>query len=126
MYVALDRGNLWVNADSTRLEQIVVNLLNNAAKYTDNGGQIWLTAGCDEGELVIGVKDSGVGIPREKLPAMFELFTQGDRSSARSEGGLGIGLTVVKKLVEMQPGRPNQGQELVRAFGTRSRRVWPV
>jgi signal transduction histidine kinase len=104
LHLTLDRGNLWVNADPTRVEQIIVNLLNNAAKYTDTGGQIWLTARREESDLFISVKDSGVGIPHEKLPAMFELFTQGDRSSARTEGGLGIGLTIVKKLVEMHGG----------------------
>ena len=100
----IDRGNLWVDADPTRLEQIVVNLLNNAAKYTENGGDIRLTARREGGEIVITVKDNGVGIPPEKLPEMFELFAQGDRSLARSEGGLGIGLTIVKKLVEMHGG----------------------
>ncbi len=102
--VRIDRGNLWVNADPTRLEQVVVNLLNNAAKYSENGGHIELTARRDEADVVIIVKDRGVGIAPEKLPAMFELFAQGDRSLARSEGGLGIGLTIVKKLVEMHGG----------------------
>lgn len=102
--VRLDRGTLWVNADATRIEQVVINLLNNAAKYSENGGHIWLTA-CREGdEIVIRVKDAGVGIAPEKLPEMFELFAQADRSSARSEGGLGIGLTLVKSLVEMHGG----------------------
>jgi PAS domain S-box-containing protein len=102
--VTIDRGNLWVNVDPTRLEQVVTNLLTNAAKYTENGGNIWLTAGHEEGNVVITVKDTGVGIPPEKLPEMFELFAQGDRTLARSEGGLGIGLTVVKKLVQMHGG----------------------
>ena len=102
--VSIDRENLWVNVDPTRLEQVVVNLLNNAAKYSGNGGHIWLSAHNEGGEVVISVKDQGVGIPPEKLPQMFELFAQGDRSLARSEGGLGIGLTVVKKLVEMHGG----------------------
>ena len=102
--VSIDRGNLWVNADPTRLEQVVTNLLTNAAKYTENGGHIWLEAGRDGGEIVITVKDTGVGIPPDKLPEMFELFAQGDRTLARSEGGLGIGLTVVNKLVQMHGG----------------------
>ena len=102
--VSIDRGNLWVNADPTRLEQVVTNLLTNAAKYTENGGHIWLTAGHEGADVVITVKDTGVGIPPEKLPEMFELFAQGDRTLARSEGGLGIGLTVVKKLVQMHGG----------------------
>jgi PAS domain S-box-containing protein len=102
--VSLERGNLWVNADPTRLEQVVTNLLTNAAKYTQNGGRIWLSAGHTGRDVVIVVKDTGVGIPTEKLPEMFELFAQGDRTLARSEGGLGIGLTVVKKLVEAHGG----------------------
>jgi PAS domain S-box-containing protein len=101
---AFDRGNLWVNVDPTRLEQVVVNLLNNAAKYSENEGHILLSARNEGSEVVISVKDRGVGIPPAKLPEMFELFAQGDRSLARSEGGLGIGLTVVKKLVEMHGG----------------------
>ena len=103
--VSLERGNLWVNADPTRLEQVVTNLLTNAAKYTENRGRIWLSAGHVGGDVVIGVKDTGVGIPAEKLPEMFELFAQGDRTLARSEGGLGIGLTVVRKLVEAHGGK---------------------
>ena len=102
--VELDRGNLWVSADPARLEQVVTNLLTNAVKYTENGGQIWLKAGRDRGDVYITVKDTGIGIPPEKLPEMFELFAQGDRTLARSEGGLGIGLTVVKKLVQMHGG----------------------
>ena len=102
--VVIDRGNLWVNVDPTRLEQMVVNLLNNAAKYSENAGHIRLTARRERREVVISIKDRGVGIPPDKLPEMFELFAQADRSLARSEGGLGIGLTVVKKLVEMHGG----------------------
>jgi PAS domain S-box-containing protein len=102
--LTVERGKLWVDADPTRLEQVVVNLLNNAAKYSENGARIELS-GCHEGgDIVIRVKDTGIGIPPEQLPAMFQLFTQGDHSSARSEGGLGIGLTMVKKLVEMHGG----------------------
>ncbi len=102
-------GPLSVEADPTRLEQIVTNLLTNAAKYTEAGGQIWLTAAREEGsagrpEVVLRVRDTGVGIPPEKIPEMFELFAQGERSIARSEGGLGIGLTIVRKLSEMHGG----------------------
>ena len=100
----MDPGNLWVHADATRLEQVVVNLLNNAIKYSDKKGEVWLAGTRDGANITISLKDNGIGIPPEKLPAMFELFTQGDRSPARSEGGLGIGLTVAKKLVEMHNG----------------------
>jgi PAS domain S-box-containing protein len=100
----IDQGNLWVNADPTRLEQVVVNLLNNAAKYSENGGRIWLGAAREGEEIIIVLRDSGMGIIPAKLPEMFELFAQGDRSLARSEGGLGIGLTVVKKLVILHGG----------------------
>ncbi len=100
----IDRGELWVNADPTRLEQVVVNLLNNAAKYSENGGRVWLIAARQGEEVVITLRDRGMGIIPKKLPEMFELFAQGDRSLARSEGGLGIGLTVVKKLVLLHGG----------------------
>ena len=100
----VDRENLWVHADPTRLEQVVVNLLNNAAKYSENNGRIEVEGRVEGDQAVIQVTDQGVGIPPEKLPQMFELFAQGDRSLARSEGGLGIGLTVVKKLVELHGG----------------------
>ncbi len=104
LFATIDRGNLWVNADPTRLEQVIVNLLNNAAKYSENAGKIWLMAYNLGGDVVVSVKDQGIGIAPEKLPLMFELFAQGDRTLARSEGGLGIGLTIVKKLVEMHGG----------------------
>ena len=76
---------LLVDADPTRLEQIVVNLLTNAAKYTESGGRIWLTAASEEANVVIKVRDNGIGIPPEKLPEMFELFSPG-RTLARSLG----------------------------------------
>jgi signal transduction histidine kinase/ActR/RegA family two-component response regulator len=112
-YVA---GCLWVEADPTRLEQIVLNLLTNAAKYTPVGGRIELLARLSGTEVVITVRDNGIGIAPERIPDMFQLFAQGERSIARSEGGLGIGLTIVQKLVEMHGGRietksdgPNSG-----------------
>ena len=100
----IDRAGLWLKVDPTRLEQVVVNLLNNAAKYSEDGGHITLAARNEADDVVISVKDTGVGIAPDKLPEMFELFAQGDRSLARSEGGLGIGLTVVRKLVELHGG----------------------
>jgi len=100
-----EAGSLFVDADPTRLEQVVTNLLNNAAKYSENGGAIRLEARREGPEIAIVVADSGVGIAPEQLPRMFELFAQGDRSLARSEGGLGIGLTLVKTLTELHGGR---------------------
>ena len=118
--VALRPGTLQLEADPTRLEQIIVNLLANAAKYTEKGGEISLRARNEDGQIAIRVRDNGVGIPPEKLPQMFELFAQGDRTLARSEGGLGIGLTLVRSLSEMHGGTveafsegPGKGSEFV-------------
>jgi PAS domain S-box-containing protein len=96
---------IWLEADPTRLEQVVVNLLNNAAKYTDEGGRIWLEARIAEHEMVLRVRDTGIGIDLEQFPDVFDLFTQADRSLDRSQGGLGIGLSLVKRLVDMHLGR---------------------
>src|SRR5439155_4179542 len=111
---------LWVNADPTRLAQVLANLLNNAAKYTPEGGSIHVSAGREDGEVVFRVIDSGVGIPRGMLRSVFEPFTQLDRTLDRSQGGLGIGLTLVKRLVELHGGRaeahsagPGAGSEFV-------------
>jgi two-component system CheB/CheR fusion protein len=94
-----------LEADPTRLEQIVANLLNNAAKYTMPGGQISLSATRDGKEAVIRVRDNGIGVPPDVLGRVFEPFVQSEGSLARSEGGLGIGLTLVRSLVEMHGGR---------------------
>jgi PAS domain S-box-containing protein len=102
--VSFAPGTLWCEADPTRLEQALINLLTNAAKYTEAGGHIRLTARHDGSRLVFQVTDDGIGIPPEKLSEMFELFAQGDRAIARSEGGLGIGLTVVKRIAELHGG----------------------
>jgi two-component system CheB/CheR fusion protein len=91
-------------ADPARLEQVLANLLNNAAKYTDPGGRIRLEVECGQREVAVHVRDSGVGIPEHLLPRVFDLFMQGDRSLDRSQGGLGIGLTLVRSLVEMHGG----------------------
>jgi CheY-like chemotaxis protein len=84
-----------------------MNLLNNAAKYTERGGCIWITAEREDGEVVVRVKDTGIGIPPEKLARLFEMFYQVDRSLERSQDGLGIGLSLVRKLVELHGGRVN-------------------
>lgn len=93
-----------LQADPTRLAQVFLNLLNNAAKYTDRGGRISLTAERQGDKVVVRVRDNGIGIPPEMLPRVFDLFAQVDRSMERSEGGLGIGLTLVQRLVEMHGG----------------------
>ena len=95
---------LLVNADRTRLGQIVANLLNNAAKYTPEGGHIRVFTERDDRWAVVTVQDSGIGLSPETLPRVFELFTQVDRSMERAQGGLGIGLALVKRLVEMHGG----------------------
>jgi PAS domain S-box-containing protein len=95
---------LLVEGDSVRLAQVVANLLNNAAKFTERSGRIWLNLERQGTEAVLRVKDNGVGISPGLLPKIFELFVQGDRSIARTQGGLGIGLTLVKRLVEMHNG----------------------
>jgi CheY-like chemotaxis protein len=111
---------LWAQGDPVRLAQVVSNLLNNAAKYTEKGGRIWLSAAREEGQAVLRVRDTGMGIPVEMLGSVFELFTQADRSLDRAHGGLGIGLTLVRQLVEMHQGSveahsdgPGKGSEFV-------------
>lgn len=96
---------LWLNADAARLEQVVVNLLTNAAKYTEESGQIWLTVIREGIECVIKVRDTGVGISSALLPKVFDLFTQAERSLDRSQGGLGIGLALVHRLTELHGGK---------------------
>lgn len=96
--VSLSSQPIWVYADPARLEQIVVNLLTNAAKYTADGGTIAITVQREGDEAVLRVRDSGVGITPELLPYIFDLFTQAERSLDRSQGGLGIGLSLVQRL----------------------------
>ena len=102
--VSLPAKAIWLHADAARLEQVVVNLLTNAAKYTDSGGKVWLTVQQEGEEAVLRVRDTGVGIAPEILPRIFDLFTQAERSLDRSQGGLGIGLALVQRLVEMHGG----------------------
>ena len=96
-------GLLW-EGDPVRLAQVVSNLLTNAARYTDIGGDIRLSAVREAGEIVLSVKDSGMGISPEMLPRIFDLFVQGKQSADRAEGGLGLGLTLVKNLVALHGG----------------------
>jgi signal transduction histidine kinase/CheY-like chemotaxis protein len=121
--VRLPAGPLPVEADQARVVQVIVNLLTNAAKYTDRGGEVHLTAGRQDGEVVVRVRDTGAGIEPEMLPRIFDLFTQIDRLLDRSQGGLGIGLTLVRRLVEMHGGRvgvhsrgPGHGSEFTVSF----------
>jgi PAS domain S-box-containing protein len=95
---------IWVEGDLIRLSQVVLNLLNNAAKYTPEHGRIWLSADLEQGLAVIRVRDSGAGIPPDLRTKIFDLFMQGARTLDRSDGGLGIGLTLVERLVALHGG----------------------
>ena len=95
---------IWLFADPARLEQVMVNLLNNAAKYTDAGGLIDLTVRCDGSAVVLSVRDNGIGIDLVQFPDIFDLFTQATRSLDRAQGGLGIGLSLVQRLVVLHRG----------------------
>jgi PAS domain S-box-containing protein len=115
LVVDLPAEPLELMADPERLEQVLVNLLTNAAKYTDPGGTITIAACRDDRDVVVRVRDTGVGIPPDLLPKIFDLFTQADRSLDRAKGGLGIGLTLVRSLVELHHGSievrsPGKGQ----------------
>ena len=118
--VTLPAEPVYLDADLTRLAQVLQNLLNNAARYTPPGGKIALHAEFDGQQVVIRVTDTGIGIPREMLSHVFDMFTQVDRSIERSSGGLGIGLTLVQRLVELHGGNvearsdgPDQGSEFI-------------
>jgi PAS domain S-box-containing protein len=102
--LSLPANPVWLDADPARVEQVVSNLLGNAIKYTDPGGRIDVSAVQEGAELVLRIRDSGIGIAPELLPRVFDLFTQADRSLIRSQGGLGIGLTIVQRLVKMHQG----------------------
>jgi two-component system CheB/CheR fusion protein len=102
--VSMPSAPLLLDADPIRLAQVLSNLLNNAAKYTPPGGRIWLTAERKESGVVVCVRDNGIGIHNDMLVRVFEMFTQVDGALEQSQGGLGIGLTLVKKLVELHDG----------------------
>ena len=102
--VTLPPQPVYLDADPVRLAQVLSNLLNNAAKYMERGGHIWLSAVRSDRELVVVVRDTGIGIAAEALPAVFDMFTQLDGSLEKSRGGLGIGLTLAKQLVELHGG----------------------
>jgi signal transduction histidine kinase len=120
LILSLPDEPLYVNADPTRLVQAICNLLSNAAKYSESGKPVWLTVAREKDEAVIRVKDMGIGIPADMLPRVFDMFVQVDRSLEKSQGGLGIGLSLVKRLVEMHGGHveahsegEGQGSEFV-------------
>jgi PAS domain S-box-containing protein len=110
----------YVHGDAVRLAQVFSNLLSNSAKYTERGGRISLTARRQEGNVVVSVKDNGVGIPPERIGTVFDMFSQVDPAIEQTQGGLGIGLTIVKQLVAMHDGTvtahsdgPGRGSEFV-------------
>jgi two-component system CheB/CheR fusion protein len=100
----LPDGPIYVEADAARLRQVIVNLLNNAIKYTDEGGHVWLKATVEGQEAVVRVEDDGVGVSPDMLPHIFDLFTQVESTVSKSAGGLGIGLSLVKDLVTLHNG----------------------
>ena len=118
--VSLPTDRVRVNGDPVRLEQVVVNLIINAAKYTDRGGRIDLFVERDSAEAVLRVRDNGNGISADMLPRIFDLFFQGKRTLEHTQGGFGIGLSVVRSLVSLHDGRieahsdgPGKGAEFV-------------
>lgn len=104
LIVDLPTEPIYLNADRARLAQMFGNLLNNSSKYTRPNGTIWLTAKRIDNDVAVTVKDNGTGIPRDKLDSIFDMFTQLDGTTDRAQGGLGIGLTLVKRLAEMHGG----------------------
>ncbi len=120
LFVNVRPEPIYLQVDAMRLAQAFANLLNNAAKYTEKGGSIWLTAGQDADQAIISVRDSGIGIAAEMLPHIFEIFWQATDALLRSQGGLGIGLSLVKGLVELHGGSvearsegPGKGSEFI-------------
>jgi signal transduction histidine kinase len=123
---------IFLKADPARLEQVFVNLLNNAIKYTQRGGHIWLKCTGEDEEVVMRVEDDGVGIPQDMLPRIFDLFTQVDSTRKQAEGGLGIGLALVKKLVSLHGGSvqvnsegPGRGSEFTVRLPLRAEKEIP-
>lgn len=102
---AMPATPIWIQADATRMEQVVNNLLSNANKYTPEGGSVHVATHVEQGRAVISVRDDGIGIEADLLPRVFDLFEQGDRGLDRSQGGLGVGLTLVQRLVKLHQGR---------------------
>jgi PAS domain S-box-containing protein len=104
LHQSVPSEGLWIDGDEVRLTQVASNLLTNAARYTPPGGQIWVTAAREGSEVVLRVRDNGKGIEAELLPSMFDMFVQGPRGPDRAEGGLGLGLSLVRMLTELHGG----------------------
>jgi CheY-like chemotaxis protein/two-component sensor histidine kinase len=116
----LPSSPLTLDADPVRLAQVFANLLNNAAKYTENRGHIWLKAERSGEQVIVSVRDNGIGILPEMLPRVFDLFAQSDDARCRAQGGLGLGLALVRSLVQMHGGQVevrsegcNRGSEFI-------------
>lgn len=127
--ITIDTEPVWVDADAVRVEQIVVNLLVNSVKYTPAGGSIHVTVTKETNDAVLRIRDTGIGMPPDLVPRVFGLFVQGDRPADRDPGGLGIGLSLVRRLVELHGGKvkassdgPGQGS----TFEVRLPRVIPL
>jgi PAS domain S-box-containing protein len=109
--LTFDGSPVWIDADETRIEQVVTNLIGNALKFTPPGGAIAVSVRTEGQHALLAVKDTGVGIPADVLPTIFDLFVQSERSLDRSQGGLGIGLTLVRRLVELHGGSVQASSE---------------
>jgi PAS domain S-box-containing protein len=131
--VSLPEEPLLLEGDSPRLAQVAANLLNNAAKYTSEGGRIWLTVTREDGEAVLSVRDTGEGIAGTLLPYLFDVFTQGERTLDRAQGGLGLGLSIVRNIVALHGGRiearsegHNKGSEFIVRLPLLGRELQPA
>src|SRR4029079_14657521 len=120
LLLSLPAEPVLIDGDPVRLAQAFSNLLNNASKYSEKGSRIWFQAEQAGDEIIVKVRDTGIGIPADKLPNIFDIFMQVDRSLERAQGGLGVGLTLVRQLVQMHRGSvelcsdgPGRGSEFV-------------
>jgi CheY-like chemotaxis protein/two-component sensor histidine kinase len=118
--IGLPSEPIYLDADQVRMVQVFTNIIHNACKYTNAGGQIWVATESQDDQVLIKIRDNGMGIPADRLDRVFDMFAQVDRTLAHSQGGLGIGLTLVKRLVEMHEGSveahsngPGKGSEFV-------------